>query len=429
MIPHVRRLVPTVTERSAAPLSEEDVTPIDGVGGRFAPTTRLTVAVIAACPFPARRGTPVRIQRLAEELTQRGHRVVVVTYHHGTGEPDPSVEVRRIRPIRSYHQLGPGPTYRKLLLLDPMLMAKLAGILRRERVDVIHAHHFEGLVVGAVARLGRRIPMIFDVHTLLTSELPHYPLPFMPAAIKRLLASAGDRRLPHWADHVAVVTERIRAKLLEMRAIPENRVTLVPNGVETDLFSLPGANGWSAAAPRPTLIFTGNLAPYQGVDLMLSAFQRVLARRGDARLQIVTESSFAAYEPMARELGVHGAIDVVQAPFAEIPALLAGADVAVNPRIDCDGIPVKLLNYMAASKPVVSFVGSAPGLTHQETGWLVSDGDVDGFAQGALALLDDHEMARRLGRNARQFVEAEHSWAKSAELCEEIYYRLLAARR
>jgi glycosyltransferase involved in cell wall biosynthesis len=419
MIPHL-----------AAPLSEGTMTPTDTASGRLAPAARLTVAVIAACPFPARRGTPVRIQRLAEELTQRGHRVVVVTYHHGTGEADPSVEVRRIRPIRSYNKLGPGPSYRKLLLLDPMLMVKLAGILRRERVDVIHAHHFEGLVVGAVARVGRRIPMVFDVHTLLSSELPQYPMRFMPGAVKRVLASVGDRRLPHWADHVAVVTKRIRAKLLEMKAIPEDRVSLVPNGVETDLFALPGGgNGGKAGSRRPTLIFTGNLAPYQGIDLMLSAFQRVLEQRRDARLQIVTESSFAAYEPLARELGVHSAIDVVPAPFAEIPALLAGADVAVNPRVDCDGIPVKLLNYMAASKPVVSFVGSAPGLTHQETGWLVPDGDIDGFARGALTLLDDHEMARRLGRNARQFVEAEHSWAKSAELCEEIYYRLLAARR
>jgi glycosyltransferase involved in cell wall biosynthesis len=155
----------------------------------------------------------------------------------------------------------------------------------------------------------------------------------------------------------------------------------------------------------------------------------VLERRQDARLQIVTESSFDDYEPLARELGVTGAIDVVQAPFAEIPRLLAGADIAVNPRVDCDGIPVKLLNYMAASKPVVSFAGSAPGLRHQETGWLVPDGDIDGFANGALALLDDREMAGRLGRNARRFVEAEHSWAKSAELCEEIYYQLLAGRR
>jgi glycosyltransferase involved in cell wall biosynthesis len=179
----------------------------------------------------------------------------------------------------------------------------------------------------------------------------------------------------------------------------------------------------------PTLIFTGNLAPYQGIDLMLSAFRRVLDRRQDARLQIVTESSFDEYAPMARDLGLTGAIDVVRAPFAEVPRLLASADVAVNPRVDCDGIPVKLLNYMAAAKPVVSFLSSAPGLRHQETGWLVSDGDVDGFARGALALLDDRELAGRLGRNARQFVEAEHSWGRSAELCEEIFHRMLAARR
>jgi glycosyltransferase involved in cell wall biosynthesis len=396
--------------------------------GRTTSPARLTVAVIAACPFPARRGTPVRIQRLAEELTRRGHRVVVITYHHGTGEADPSVEVRRIRSVRGYRKLGPGPTYRKLLLLDPLLTVKVASILRRERVDVIHAHHFEGLVVGAVARLGRSIPMVFDVHTLLTSELPHYPMPLTPVAVKRLVAAAGDRRLPRWADHVAVVTERIRTKLLEMDSIPEQRVSLVPNGVETDLFAIPGLNGTDPPQP-PTLIFTGNLAPYQGIDLMLTAFRRVLERRRDARLQIVTESSFSDYETLAHQLGVNGAIDVVQAPFAEIPRLLAGADVAVNPRVDCDGIPVKLLNYMAASKPVVSFVGSAPGLRHQETGWLVPDGDIDGFADGALTLLDDREMAGRLGRNARRFVEAEHSWAKSAELCEQIYYRLLAGRR
>jgi glycosyltransferase involved in cell wall biosynthesis len=402
--------------------------PREPANGRPTSRAALTVAVIAACPFPARRGTPVRIQRLAEELTRRGHRAIVVTYHHGIGEADPAVDVRRIRSVRSYRKLGPGPTYRKLLLLDPLLTVKLAKILHQERVDVIHAHHFEGLVVGAAARLGRAIPMVFDVHTLLTSELPHYPMPLTPVAVKRLVASAADRRLPRWADHVAVVTERIRAKLLEMKAVPESRVSLVPNGVETDLFALPGLNG-TAAPHRPTLIFTGNLAPYQGIDLMLTAFRRVLEHRRDARLQIVTESPFDDYEPLARELGVSGAIDLVQAPFAEIPGLLAGADIAVNPRVDCDGIPVKLLNYMAASKPVVSFVGSAPGLRHQETGWLVPDGDIDGFAQGALTLLDNREMAGRLGRNARRFVETEHSWAKSTELCEEIYYRLLAARR
>ena len=111
----------------------------------------------------------------------------------------------------------------------------------------------------------------------------------------------------------------------------------------------------------PTLVFTGNLAGYQGIGFMLAALRKVLDRRSDVRLTVVTSAAFDDYEVQARELGVRQAIDVVPAPIEQVPTLLAGSDVALNPRVDCDGIPVKLLNYMAAGRPVVSFAGSAPG--------------------------------------------------------------------
>ena len=157
----------------------------------------------------------------------------------------------------------------------------------------------------------------------------------------------------------------------------------------------------------------------------------MLDRRGDVRLTIVSESSFAPYESLASELGIRGSIDLVAAGFDRIPALLAAADVAMNPRVDCDGIPLKLLNYMAASRPVISFASAAPGLRHRETGWLVPDGDVDAFAEGVLTVLADDSLAERLGSNARSFVEAHHSWEKTAEQTEEVYRGLLsvAARR
>jgi glycosyltransferase involved in cell wall biosynthesis len=384
--------------------------------------------MVAACPFPARRGTPVRIQRLAEVLGQRGHRVHVVTYHYGSGEVDPAITLHRIPAVRSYHQLSPGPTYSKLLMLDPMLTRTLARVLREHRVDVIHAHHFEGLMVAALARLGTRIPLVFDVHTLLASELPYYRMPLLPRAAKRLAARACDRFLPRRADYVATVTDRIRHKLIEMGAVDEDRVLLLPNGVETQIFDVTVSNGYHAPPERRNLIFTGNLAPYQGIDLMLAALRKVLDRRSDVRLTIVTDTSFEPYARLVSELGIGGSIDVVDAPFSEVPRLLAQADVAINPRIDCDGIPVKLLNYMAAGKPVVSFVGSAPVLRHRETGWLVNDGDVDGFAEGALTLLADGNLASELGRNARRQVETQHSWGRSADICEDIYRQLLDAR-
>ena len=116
---------------------------------------------------------------------------------------------------------------------------------------------------------------------------------------------------------------------------------------------------------------------------------------------------------------------MVRAQFEEIPRLLAGATIAVNPRMDCDGIPVKLLNYMAAGKPVLSFASSAPGVRHRQTGWLVADGDVDGFAEGALTLLDNAELASALGQNARRLVKDQHDWGRSTELAENIYRRVI----
>jgi glycosyltransferase involved in cell wall biosynthesis len=387
--------------------------------------------MVAACPYPARRGTPIRIHRLAEAIAARGHRVHVVAYHLGSAETGPTLSVHRIPSIGAYRKLSPGPTYVKLALLDPLLAVKLWQVLRRFKVDVIHAHHFEGLLVSAAARLRSRTPLVFDAHTLLTSELPFYHLG-LPLRVKQRIAATFDRRLPAIADHVFTVTARIRDRLLQMGAVQPDRVTVVPNGVESQFFSEHGngngGNGGNGSNGGPTLIFTGNLAPYQGIDLMLQALRKVLNRRSDVRLKIVTESSFAQYDAVARELGVSNAIEVVRAPFDEIPGLLAKATVAINPRMDCDGIPVKLLNYMAAGKPVLSFASSAPGVHHRQTGWLVPDGDVDGFAEGALTLLANTEMAAALGQNARRLVQDQHDWARSAELAESIYRRVIRER-
>jgi glycosyltransferase involved in cell wall biosynthesis len=173
-----------------------------------------------------------------------------------------------------------------------------------------------------------------------------------------------------------------------------------------------------------TLIYAGNLAAYQGIDLMLRAFAALRGKRKDVRLEIVAESGFAPYEPLALELGVRESIDLVPVAFAEVPLRLAGAAVALNPRTSCDGIPQKLLNYMAAGRPIVSFAGSAKHLRHGELGLVVANDDVTGFAEAIDHLLDDTMLARALGENARAHVRAERSWEGAAEQIEAVFDRV-----
>lgn len=355
---------------------------------------------------------------MAEALAARGHRLHVVTYHLGEGRIGGGVRVHRIPDVPFYRRTSPGPTWAKLALVDPLLAWKVGKILRAHPPDVIHAHHYEGLLAALPFR--RHAPLVFDAHTLLESELPHYPL--LPGrAVERRLGRWIDRLLPPRADHVIAVTARLRERLLAAGRVPPERVTVIGNGVEPTLFHPTRGSG-----DGQTVVYAGNLAPYQGVDVMLDAVGRVRERRGDVRLVLALPPDTSPDEVLGRaaERGLDGRVEVVGVGITELPGVLASADVALHPRPPCDGLPMKLLNYMAAALPVVSFRGSARGLEHGRSAWIVEDGDVDGFADGIVRLLRDRELARRLGTAARARVASEASWERTALQVETVYRML-----
>jgi glycosyltransferase involved in cell wall biosynthesis len=362
---------------------------------------------------------------MSEALAAAGHEIHVVTYHLRGAGTSTGLIVHRTANLLSYRKESPGPAVQKLGLVDPLLVARLARVVREHRVDLIHAHHYEGLLVArAVARWSGH-PVIYDAHTLLESELAHY-LPRVLHGAARRVGRLLDTWLPRKADHIISVSAAIRSRLLELGAAHPDRITVVGNGVEQAHFQIaPPKHERSRPA---TLIFAGNLAPYQGIELLLEAFAKIRARDPGVRLQIVTESRFDSYEAMARELGVRDAIDLVHGGFAILPARLAGADVALNPRTYCDGIPLKLLNYMSAALPIVSFAGSAHYLEHDRTGRLVPDGDTTAFAAAVLDLLDHPTLASRLGQNARRHSDEYFSWPHAAGLVESVYHKVLDRR-
>jgi len=385
---------------------------------------RLGIAMVAACPFPYPRGTPVRILRQAEGLAARGHRVHVVTYHLGREAAPEGVTLHRTRSIEGYSKVSPGPSMTKVVRLDPMLRRLLARVVVEHGIDIVHAHNYEGLMVARATRLKPR-PLIYDAHNLLGAELPSFSHR-VPKSLAGLAGRLFDRLAPRLADHTVTVTDAIRDHFIERLGCSPERVTTVANAVELERFP--------ETPPRlddhaPRLVFAGNLAAYQRVDLLLEAFARIAAGHPEVRLVIAAEDDFGPYAPQVERLGLARRIDVVPAPpFAELPAFLASADICANPRIDCVGMPVKLLNYMAAARPVVSFRGAAPGLP-EDAVRLVADGDTEAFAEAVLALLRHPEEAAALGRRARAHVAEHFRWPDRAAALEALYIRLLGRCR
>lgn len=383
------------------------------------------IAIVAACPFPYPRGTPIRIMRMAEGLAAHGHDVHVVTYHLGDKVEDLPFQIHRIPHIPTYRKLSPGPTYQKLFLLDTLLSIKLFRLLSNSNFDVIHAHHFEGLLAGLPVARMLGIPIVFDVHTLLRSELPHYSV-VLPKGLMQWLGNLCDHLLPYRADHIVAVTEAIRNRLISEIQICPDVVTTVYGGVEADHFSLPPLS--ELGSSTQTLIYTGNLAPYQGIDLMLLAFRLILDRRPNTFLKIITSSSHEHYSRIISDLNIQNNLVFENADYFQIPEHLHSATIALHPRVYCDGLPLKLLNYMATGRPIVSFAGSAEALEHEHTGLIVDDHDVGGFANAVLRLLDTPQFAQELGVNAQARVQEFFVWEKSIERIEHIYNGLVEPR-
>jgi glycosyltransferase involved in cell wall biosynthesis len=387
------------------------------------PSRRHRIAMVAACPMPARRGTPLRVEKLAQALWNRGHHVELITYHIADAAFAFEYPVHRIFSDTVYWNMPAGPNLRKLALYDPALAYKLWRVVARGKFDVIHAHHVEGLLTALPARFHSGVPLVYDAHTMLASELPSYG-PKQSRSLVQRFGGWFDGVLPRRADHVVSVTSDIRDRLVGEHGIDTKKVSVVTNGVEVERFIVPPQRTDSVVR----IIYSGTLATYQDIDLLLEAFARAWRLRNDLRLVCSVSSSFRAYSAQVARLGIRDAVEVIPDNFDELPTRLAGAAMAVLPRTKCDGIPQKLLNYMAAGKAIVCSAGSAKVIEHERTGLVVPNGDVDAFARAILRVAANPTFAQDMGKAAREHVAANYSWEQAAERVESVYDLVTADR-
>jgi glycosyltransferase involved in cell wall biosynthesis len=259
----------------------------------------------------------------------------------------------------------------------------------------------------------------------LESELHCYALG-LPRPLSKRIGRWLDRRIPPWADHIVAATTSIRDKLVRHGRCKPEQITVVSTGVEWEHFLTAGDVDAAHPCSPKILVFSGNLAPYQGIPLLFKAFQHIRQVRQDVRLLMLTDSPGVEYRGLAARLGIEQFIDFVDSDFERLPYHLGRADIALNPRTEGDGLPGKLLNYMAAGKPIVSFAGSAHCLIHGKTGWIVDEPNERLFAEAVLHLLQDPALACRLGTNAQVHVQQQYSWNQATDKLEHIYGHVAA---
>jgi len=378
----------------------------------------MKILVVAAGPFPMGRGTPTRTLRVSQALAKRGHDICVVAFPIADQSIVTDLRIERSGGSPRYQKTSPGPSLAKLVMMDTRLARKIRELLEQEPFDVIYAHHYEGLLVSSAARGCADIPtpIVFDAHTLLGSELRNY----FPRAFSGPINWIGttlDSGLIRLADAVISVTDEM-TKFYAACARPNLPVVTAINGVESEKFARVPALRTEMTPVR--VVFAGNLSSYQGFDLLLAAFRKIRAHRQDIELLVAASEASAVLAAMGVADPAREGILVRSGSFADLPAILGSADIAANPRTVCPGVPQKLLNYMAAALPTVSFKGSSAILVHEQTGLIVPNGDIDGFAAAIMRLASASDLRLQLGKAAQALVTTEYRWERVAVAFEGV---------
>lgn len=385
------------------------------------------VAMVAACRFPANYGSPAAIREMSVTLAEMGHRIHVVTYPDGDDLPLGKLTLHRVGRSRSDARVTVGPSARKPWL-DLKMLARLCRLIREENIEIIHAHNYEGALIGVAAKLLTGCPVVYHSVNLMADELHTYRF-IRPEFLARAMARFLDWITPKGADEIIAVTPELATALERAR----KRTTMVPCGIQPEMFSQ--ANGDAVReryglSGRKVVMYAGVNSAFQRIDYLLKGFAVALRQCPDALLMVVSpladEPDRTKNQALADELGL-GEHVIWAGPheLPELPDYLACADVTVVPRCDCPGHPIKLLNYMMAGRPTVCFSGAAKGVTHGVNAWLAPDHDCDALGQGIARMLQDRELAEQLGAEARRLAMEQFDWRKLCGRVEEVYERVL----
>jgi glycosyltransferase involved in cell wall biosynthesis len=269
------------------------------------------------------------------------------------------------------------------------------------------------------------------------------------------------------ADHLIVVSPTDRATAISVLDVPPERVTAIPNGVDTDLFRPrhfgPGARrdcfrhwlvedsqGWDESGipgsvtyreadldqllgqdgDTTVVMFVGRFTAAKRVSLLLHAFAQAQVRFWCPASLLVWGGHPGEWEgehpvTVARRIGLDGVFFAGWRGHDDLPQALATCDVVVMPSVN-DSYPQTALEAMAVGRPVIATrSGGFPLMINLDpvrpTGWLVGPDNVDGLADALVEAVNNPGELTRRGTAAHAHAQTNMSWVGRVPLFESAY--------
>lgn len=325
-------------------------------------------------------------------------------------------EVRLLAPVeskifrRAEIEKIPAIPLRADRLHFPFEIFRLARWLRKNKIQILNTHSSrDGWLVGIAGRLAR-VPLIIRTRHIDVD----YP--------NRRLSRHAYTTL---ADHVLTTSEKIRNHFQEMFALPDDRISTVPTGIDPELFSPSGAKADFFAGDKPLVGMISVLRSWKGHATFLEAAAQLKASGFDGRFVIAGDGpKRSEIEQKIHGLNL-GDVVTLAGHREDVPEILRALDVLVIPSTKHEGIPQIGLQALACETPVIgSDVGGIPEIIRDgETGRIFPAQNAHALATAIRETLADPDKTRARCERGRAMVEAGHGLDAMLDRLDALYHR------
>jgi glycosyltransferase involved in cell wall biosynthesis len=272
------------------------------------------------------------------------------------------------------------------------------------------------------------IPLFSDYADLESYDEGHSKVTYK---IYRAITIKILREVFNISKHLFPASYPLKVRFTDFYKIPEERITVIPNGVDSNRFN-PAIISGSQIREKFNLLsstvigFTGALEPWIRIDILLKAFKEIENDYKDLKLLIVGRGSeLDKWKRLSKKLGIEN--DVIftgLVPYEEVPEYIASFDVAVSIFSKSSignsmSYPLKVMEYMSMEK--VSIVDNLPGITlikNMENGILFEPEDTKSLGNAIRMILDDKNLKRKIEINARK-TAVNYDWNALSDKLEE----------
>ncbi|HLX29159.1 MAG TPA: TIGR04063 family PEP-CTERM/XrtA system glycosyltransferase [Casimicrobiaceae bacterium] len=391
--------------------------------------------------LPLQSGYAFRTAAILREQRLQGYETLQVTTPRQNSGRDLVEDVDGLRFHRTPLARGlplPMARYAHEVFATARRIDELIGAFRP---DVIHAHSpvLNALPAFKASRRDR-LPVVYEVRALWEDAAVDHGTTREGSwryRMSRALETYALRR----ASHVTTICEGLEGDIVS-RGIAKDRVTVIPNAVDTHefLFAAPSDPALRAQWRLEGAVvvgFAGSFYGYEGLDLLIDAVAKLRSRVPNLHALLVgggPQESALRERVAASGLGerVHFAGRV---PHADVQRYYGLIDILAFPRrrmrLTELVTPLKPLEAMAQGKMfVASDVGGHRELVRDgETGFLFPAGDAQALADAIASLLDARDRWPQIADTARRYVESERTWARSVRRYRDVYGSLVDAGR